>query len=72
MITNQFCNVFSLSHYQSDVMKAKIEALIPDPRVPDNLTGDELTAAEKKVAKQRGVCERIRETLFTSVWSQGE
>lgn len=53
-------------------MKAKIEALIPDPRVPDNLTGDELTAAEKKVAKQRGVCERIRETLFTSVWSQGE
>lgn len=51
-------------------MKRKIEALIPDPKVPDNLTGNELKAAKQKVDKQRGVCERIRETLFTSVWGQ--
>lgn len=72
MITNRLCNMFSFSNYQLDAMKLKIEALIPDPRVPDNLNGDELKAAEKKVAKQRGVCERIRETLFTSVWGQRE
>lgn len=62
--------ISSLSQNQANLMQAKIKALIPDPQVPRNLTGEEKKAAQKKVDKQRGECERIRDTLFASVWGQ--
>lgn len=64
--------VFRLSLNQANLLQEKLKALIPDPRVPSNLTGDNLKAAQKKLPKQLEECKRIRETLFTSVWSQRE
>lgn len=61
-----------LSFNQADLLHEKLKALIPDPRVPSNLTGDDRKAALKKLPKQLDECKRIRETIFTSVWGQRE
>lgn len=48
----------------------KIKALIPDPKVPENLTGNKLRNERKKVDKKCRVYESIRNKIFRRVWRQ--
>ncbi|XP_034483888.1 uncharacterized protein LOC117789014 [Drosophila innubila] len=62
-----------LSDEQARILNTKIETLIPNPCAPTDLPDDDekkRQAAREKWEKQCGVFERMRETLFNSVWEQ--